>query len=315
MSIFTSLIQGTRRRKLRRCIAALSGATVGEIMTSYVVSARPDDTVIATATKMIAEDISCLLVMEGDTLKGILSERDFLHKVPLDRQVFAMKVKDIMSPNVVTIPPSTKLVDAVKMMKERNFRRLPVADGKRVVGIVTQTDFSRRLREAFPFVPDDPHLAVQQIMSKGVLTASPKESFAAARERMRKRNVGSILIEENGVSLGIFTEYDVVMQFYDQQGNLRVKELSSFMRKYVRAAPADLNLLAANALLNEKKMRRLPVVQEKKVVGIVTQTDIVRYVYLHLDAIREALEKVVLVPVPKEFIGEFRGEHLKVYGA
>lgn len=306
------MFRSLQRRKVYRAIDSLQKMAVSDAMSRFVVSVRPDDTVIHCATKMIAEDISCMVVMEGDELRGIISERDFLTKVPLNKNVFGMAVREIMTPDVVTVGLGTLLPEAVGLMRKKNFRRLVVAEDGKVCGIVTQTDFSRLL--SFPVFPDG--LKVGDIMSGKVLTASPKDSFSAARERMKRQNVGSIVIAEHGIPVGIFTEYDVVMQFYDQRGQLRLKELSNYMRKHVRAVERDFSVFDANRLLLEKRMRRLPVVEGEKLVGVVTQTDIIRYAFTNLGKIKKLAGKddATFRKASKSYEGEFRGERLKVYG-
>ncbi|MDD9954515.1 MAG: CBS domain-containing protein [Candidatus Woesearchaeota archaeon] len=309
MGLFGNFIKKRQHAALKKQIEQLRQTTVAEIMTTFVVTGRPDDTIIQTATKMIAEDISCLIVMDGEKLAGILSERDFLNKVPLDKKVFNMKVKQIMTPNVVTMPPETSLPEAVTLMKKRNFRRMVIADGEQVVGIMTQTDVSRKIAEIFTMYPAIP---IDDIMTSKVLTTSPKESFPKARGKMQKINVGSIIIEEKGEIRGIFTEYDVVMQFYDQQGKLHIKDVSEFMRKSVKVTEKGMDIFVANRLLLEKKMHRLPITQEGKLIGIVTQTDVIRFICCELDKIL-ACEELKKFPSKLKFKSEFKGEHAKVY--
>jgi CBS-domain-containing membrane protein len=292
---------------------------VRDVMSTYIISIRPDDTVIAAATKMVAETISCLIVMDGEKVVGIITERDFLHKVPLTGDVFKMRVRDVMTDEVVTVKPEMLLVDAVKLMKTRNFRRLVVSDGARTIGIVTQNDLLRRAIKELRSYPVAPEFALDAIMNKNVLTATPKDTFARARERMHKRNVGCIVIVDKAKQVhGIFTEYDVVSQFYEQQGKpLRVREIDAFMRQYVRAMRTDVSVFIGVLLVLDKRIRRIPIAQGDKIIGIATETDLVRFLYLNLDKILATAEKDVEIrrlPKHSSLHGEFASDHLKVYG-
>lgn len=318
--MFDSIRKGFRRRKLRKEIAELRKLTVGDIMTKYVITVRPEDEVIKAATKMIAEDISCLIVAVDSTPVGILSERDFLKKAPFDTKVFKMKVKDIMTPDPITVPRSMGLEKAVALMKQHNFRRLIVAEENKLLGVVTQTDFTRTLSNIFTIYPSMPELTIGHIMTKRVVSITPKDSILKAKESMTKGDVGAVLIVNNqkeGTPLGIFTEYDVVMQFYDQHGKFEVKPVENYMRKHVRAMPPTETVFEANRLMLSKNMRRLLVVEGDKIVGIVTQTDICRYTYGAMEMIGKASEDAKAdlksFPLSTEIHGEFRGEHLKVY--
>jgi len=314
--VFGSIIRAHRRRRIERAIADLKRATVRDVMSTYIITIRPDETIVAAATKMIAEAISCLVVMDNDRLSGIVTERDFLRKVPFDTRSLRLRVRDVMTADVVTAAPDTPLVTAVRMMREKGFRRVIVTEGPRVVGVVTQNDLMRRA--ALIAYPVSPELSIGAFMVKDVLTAAPNESFSRARERMRKRGVGCIVIADRGRPLGIFTEYDAVSQFYEQKGRLRVRELEMFMRKHVRALPAVTNAFVAIRFLLEKGIRRIPVADGDRIVGIVTETDLVRFLYLNLDKVLAAAERkdadIRRMPRHVEFHGEFRGDHLKVYG-
>jgi CBS domain-containing protein len=253
-------------------------------------------------------------------LAGIVSERDFLRKAPLNKKIFSLKVKDIMTPNVVTVEPTLSLPEGARLMKEKGFRRLVVASEGKILGLVTQTDFSRKIDSVFSSFPASKKFLIDKIMQKPVLTEQ-KETFAKAREKMKKADIGGAIIVNNIRNpkeiQGFFSEYDVVMQFYDQQGDLHLKEVSSFTRKYVRAISFDTNIFEANKLLLQKKIHRLPVMKGEKLVGIITQREVIRFVYLHLHDCLQEIEKkeTPLVSLAKnhEFCGEFVGDTLKIY--
>jgi len=318
MSIFDRIRQNIRRKSILKGVAKLRELAVVDIMTKYVITIGPDDDVIKAATKMIAEDISCLVVSDVEkSAIGVLSERDFLKKVPLTAQAFTMKAREVMSQNLYTVPLATKLTDAVGIMKARKFRRLVVAENSRMLGVVTQTDFTRILFRAFPCYPAVTELTVGHIMTKNVITVTPKNSIVQAKEKMLKNDIGAIIIADKSEVLGILTEYDVVMQFYDQRGKLDTKDISNYMRKHVRAVTPETSVFEANKLMLDKNMRRLLIVDGNRIVGIVTQTDICRYMYFALNIIEKAAQApdaVLKRLVPDSEVGaEYRTDHLKVY--
>lgn len=318
--LFSGFVKFWRVRAIKKEVTKLRAMTIGQIMSRHVVTISPDELVIRAATKMVAEDISCLAVTNNGVLVGVLSERDFVLKVPLSKAALSMKVSDIMSKNVVTVTPSMTLPEAVALMRSKGFRRLIVYEQGRLLGIVTQTDFSRTLAEVVKTYPLAHDFTVSALMSENIVSTDGKESFSQALQKMKKKNVGCVLIMQKRpqlVPVGIFTETDVVMQFYDKGGKIEPREIGEFMRKYVRATSGTSSVFAANKLLLEKKMRRLVIVDGTKIIGILTQTDIVRFCYTALDRmISEAEDPSVTLKKfssSQEFLGEFRGEHLKVY--
>ena len=101
----------------------------------------PDDTVLSALGVMAEHDIGAVLVVEGDELLGILSERDYARKVALmGRASRDSPVRAIMTANVVCVPPSRTIEECMALMTERRCRYLPVAENGRVVGLVSIGD-------------------------------------------------------------------------------------------------------------------------------------------------------------------------------
>ena len=102
---------------------------------------RPDDTVLAALGVMAEHDIGAVLVVEGNELLGILTERDYARKVALmGRASRDSPVRAIMTSNVVCVAPSRTIEDCMALITERRCRYLPVVDGGRVVGLVSIGD-------------------------------------------------------------------------------------------------------------------------------------------------------------------------------
>jgi CBS domain-containing protein len=114
---------------------------ISEIMTAAAVTDRPNDSLAQAARKMWAQQTGSLLVLEGDELLGIVTERDILKAVasgiPLDTPI-----SEVMSKELTSVEPGTSLREAARIMTERWIRHLPVLDGGRLVGIVSQRDLS-----------------------------------------------------------------------------------------------------------------------------------------------------------------------------
>ena len=118
-------------------------ATVGELMTREVVTVEPADTVGEAAEKMIDARIGAVLVSDFGSVIGILTERDVLRAVAHRTHSSEARVRQWMTREVVTVPPSMDADEAARTMLERNFRHLPVLDNGRPVGIVSMRDLAR----------------------------------------------------------------------------------------------------------------------------------------------------------------------------
>jgi CBS domain-containing protein len=118
--------------------------TVAELLKAKparVVSVRPEMTVLDAIKVLASEDVGAAIVMTGNRLAGILSERDYTRKVILQgRSSNTTRVEEIMTSNVVCVSPRTKARECMALMTEKQIRHLPVLDEGRVVGMVSIRD-------------------------------------------------------------------------------------------------------------------------------------------------------------------------------
>jgi CBS domain-containing protein len=112
-----------------------------------IYSVAPEDTVLTAIRKMAEHHIGALLVMTGDQLVGIVSERDYARKVVLLGRSSDTKVSDIMTAKVVTVNPKQDAHDCMRLMTDKRIRHLPVMSGDRVVGVLSIGDLVRAVIE------------------------------------------------------------------------------------------------------------------------------------------------------------------------
>jgi len=106
-----------------------------------IFSVAPGAAVLDAIRLMAERHVGALLVMEGETLSGIVSERDYARKVILmGRSSADTPVRDIMTAAVVTVQPETPVEKCMQIMTEQRVRHLPVIEGRRVVGVVSIGD-------------------------------------------------------------------------------------------------------------------------------------------------------------------------------
>jgi IMP dehydrogenase len=106
-----------------------------------MVSVKPEDSVLEAIKVLASEDIGAAVVMSGDRLAGIFSERDYTRKVVLKgRSSDTTRVEEIMTANVVCVSPRARTRDCMALMSEKGIRHLPVMDEGRVVGMVSIRD-------------------------------------------------------------------------------------------------------------------------------------------------------------------------------
>lgn len=132
---------------------------VSEIMTPAAVCDTPEDTLAEASAKMWQQQTGSLLIMAGDKLQGIITERDIMRSVAEGKDPKSVSLRDAMTTDVVTIDPDTALTDAAQLMFEKWFRHLPVVTARgEVVGVVSLRDLLGLVKEGM----DEPS-ALQQL--------------------------------------------------------------------------------------------------------------------------------------------------------
>ena len=118
--------------------------TVAELLRvkpSRVVSVRPEQTVLEAIKVLAQENIGAAIVMNGERIAGILSERDYTRKIVLrGRASDTTRVEEIMTPQVIVVTPRTKTRECMALMTEKNIRHLPVVEEGRCIGMVSIRD-------------------------------------------------------------------------------------------------------------------------------------------------------------------------------
>ncbi len=116
----------------------LQDVTVGSMMSTPVTTVPPTLPVSQVVDMMYASKHLGFPVVERDTLIGIITLADLNRTSPIDRD--AMQVRDVMSREVITLPPTAPVIDALRIMSSNDIGRIPVVQDGRILGIVTRTD-------------------------------------------------------------------------------------------------------------------------------------------------------------------------------
>ncbi len=134
-----------------------------------------------------------------------------------------MQVCDWMMKEVVTVNGATGIRVAAELMKARKIRHLPVVEGERLIGIVTDRD----LRQAMPpqalcldvhevdYLMDEVHVC--DVMTKRIVGVSPDVSIVKAAELMVRNKIGCLVVLEGEALVGIITESDILRAVADKE--------------------------------------------------------------------------------------------------
>jgi len=114
---------------------------IADIMSSPVITVGIDAKVIDAAKIMARNKKGCVIVMKGEKAVGIITERDLLERVLAEGKDYSkMVVEEVMSSPLISIGKNTPILEAMRIMRRHDIRRLAVIEGDQLVGIITDKD-------------------------------------------------------------------------------------------------------------------------------------------------------------------------------
>ena len=240
-----------------------------ELMSTDVVTITPETLLDEAARIMGEKHIGSLIVVKYHTPVGIVTERDLLSKVlglgllPRDE-----KVEAVMSHPIVGVSLTAKIKEVAQSMINRK-GRLAVFDVGKLVGIITASDLIKSL----PDIPET-EVRVDDFMTKDVVRADEETSVISIAGIMGRQRIGSVIITRDGEPFGIFTERDLLTAFL-ARGRALFTEVGPDCSKPLILIQAGTSVHRAAATMALKHIRRLPIVKDDKLIGIITARDLV----------------------------------------
>jgi len=197
------------------------------------------------------------------------------------------EIMAIATLDVVSVPQTMSIIGAVETMTRCGFRRLPVVDAgsRKMRGIVTSGDVINFLGGGDKFnlvqVKHDGNLlsavneSIRSIMTSQVTSLPDSASLQDAIDIIKGKMIGGIpILDENGALTGIVTERDVMTVLANERVTCTVEEI---MSRSLRVTDPDCPIGKVTKEMTRYRFRRLPVVSDDVLYGIITTTDIMKY--------------------------------------
>jgi CBS domain-containing protein len=221
-----------------------------------------------------------LLKMPGKMDRGPVDFKS--HIVEQEGEIMALATRDVIS-----VPPSTTILGAIETMTREGFRRLPVVDAgsRKLRGIVTSGDVINFMGGGDKFnlvqVKHDGNLiaaineSVRSIMTQKLTSLSHRSGIADVVEIIVGKKIGGIpIVDEAETLVGIVTERDVMKVLALEKSRLSVEDV---MSTKLRVTAPDSPIGTVTREMTEHRFRRLPVVSDEVLYGIITTTDVMKY--------------------------------------
>jgi len=243
---------------------------------------------LSDALKLLRKhNVSRLPVTNNKELVGIISERDIANKLGSSKYesmpASRLHISSVMVKDVFTVPKTMQLEDVAKLMLDNGIGSVPVVDeDEKMVGIVSKADFVT-LATGIAF----DKIAVKEVMSKELVTVSPTERIVHARRQMIENHVGRVPVVDDGKLVGMITSKDLMRAFIDFRKKVpekyqksQIKELlvEDIMSSNPTSVTKDMSITEVSQIIMETGFNGLPVVEDDNVIGIITQTDILKLI-------------------------------------
>lgn len=144
-------------------------------------------------------------------------------------------------------------------------------------------------------------LKIEDLMVKDVITVKPEETVWEAVELMNRQEIGCLVILENEKAVGIVTERDILARVVLGSKHPMKTKISEIMTRSLVVGKPDMEIMDAARLMFKRGIKKLPVVEGGRLVGLVTLTDLVYSQEILVEMVR-TLEKMSLEKAPKRLV-------------
>ena len=243
---------------------------------------------LSDALKLLRKhNVSRLPVTNNKQLVGIISERDIAAKLGSSKYesmpASRLHISSVMVKDVITVPETMQLDEVARLMLENGIGSVPVMDeDDKMVGIVSKADFvTLAVGIAFD------KITVKEIMTKELVVVSPTDRLVHARRQMMEAHVGRVPVVDEEDLKGMVTSKDLMRAFIDfrkkvpekyQKSQIKEVLVEDIMSSNPTVTTKDATISEVAKVMMDTGYNGLPVVEDDNVVGIITQTDILRLI-------------------------------------
>lgn len=245
----------------------LRNLRVGDYASRPVITTAPDTSFMDAVSIMISNNIGNLVVVENENPVGVLTERELLQYLALNKTIPNRPVKYVLSAKFSRLTPDTSILDAAKTMISKKSRLL-VFEKEKLIGIITASDIVR----AFLTVGRNPSL--RGAVTGKVYSLHTNNTILNAVKTMSKKRIGSVLVTADDKPYGIFTERDLLNKVLSK--NVDIEErVGDYCTGPVITGKLSIGARDAAELMSLHKIKRLPLTSRRKIVAIITARDLV----------------------------------------
>jgi len=251
-----------------------------------VATVAPWEPVYEAIRILVQKKISCLPVVRGKDVVGMVAEKDIL-RLLCARQFLPGLVEDYMTENIICFDVEDELTDISDCLVENEFRSAPILYDGRLVGIISRADFIRAYQDrfrpeataGFPKIP-----IAADMMACGLLTVRPETPVYDAMHILATRSVTGLPVVDSSMTLqGIISEKDVLRLLHTAA--IQPGKVEDYMTRDVVSLDHDTTVLTICECLAHSNFRRVPILREGRVVGVISRADVILYILRNRHAV------------------------------
>ena len=249
-----------------------------------MITVRREESVYKAIEIMVEKNVSGLPVVDDTGLVGIISEKDVL-RLLYDTEFLTGSVGDYMTENIISFDTEDSLADVCDCLMKNHFRRVPILHEGKLAGIISRADLIKAKKDKFKSqaVPERStkqhrgSVPARDVMKCGLLTVRRQTPIYEAMDILATRNITGLPVVDDCMNLvGIISEKDMLKLLYDP--NVKAGKTEEFMTEEVVSFNHDDSLYDVCDCLMNNNFRRVPILNQGKVVGIISRADVIVHI-------------------------------------
>jgi CBS domain-containing protein len=179
-----------------------------------------------------------------------------------------MKVKDIMTTDVVTVDKDVDLRHVMKLMKKHDITKIPVLDDKKLIGMITDNNIAYKLGSIKTKGIPAARLHASSVTDKKIECINPDTDLKTVLKKVGKTGPTMLCVTDDSNLLGVITKADLLPLVKSK------KQLKDIMNKKIFMVSSDERVIHARRIMLDENIARLPVVDNGRLVGVISDNEI-----------------------------------------
>lgn len=262
--------------------------TIGHCMQRDLKGVTEDTCVLNAATLMAEGRIGSLVVYpagqesQPSKIVGLLSETDLIRRVMAkELPVTGTTVGQVMASPLLSIPSDRLMLDASHFMEKHGIRHLCVSEGDVIVGLISIRDLVKHFvyAEKGPIRDlDDVYRPLSVLMRRDIECVDREASLLTVAKLMADKRIGALMVTQAGEVTGIVTERDLIHKSLAHNQDAAQIRVGTVMTQALIDIDINRTVHDASDLMAEKNIRHLPIMENRKIVGILSVRDLVKMI-------------------------------------